>query len=73
MQEKCNYVRIKLTEHHLTQRWIKEELGKRGIKVDRSLLNHIINGNRSGNMPEKVIDTAITILNKYEQTYVNGA
>jgi hypothetical protein len=46
------------------------ELEKRGISVDKSSLSDILSGRRrSGDKTEKVIDSALTILEKYGKCY----
>lgn len=70
MQEQRERVRVMLCRYHLPQSWLMNELEKRGISVDKSSLSDILNGRRrSGNKTERVIDNALTILEKYGKCY----
>lgn len=70
MQERRERVRVMLCLYHLSQAWLMYELEKRGISVDKSSLSDILSGRRrSGDKTEKVIDSALTILEKYGKCY----
>lgn len=67
MQNERTFIRVKLAEHNLTQVWLKNELEKRGIFTIKSELCGVLKGNRKGNKAEKIINTSVEILRKYEE------
>lgn len=70
MQEQRERVRVMLCRHHLSQSWLMNELEKRGISVDKSSLSDILSGRRKGgSKTERIINGALTILEKYGKCY----
>ena len=66
-------VRAKLAEFSLTQTWLMCELEKNGVTTHKSELCSVLKGDRFGDKAEKIINTALSILQKYEEYYVKAS
>ena len=66
-------VRAKLAEFNLTQTWLMCELEKNGVVTHKSELCSVLKGDRFGNKAEKIVSTALLILQKYEDCYVKAS
>lgn len=59
-------VRNRLKKHSLTQVWLIQQLGLRGIVTDKTELSSVLAGTRNGAKAEAIVDLAHDILDKYE-------
>lgn len=60
-------VRNRLKKHSLTQVWLIQQLGLRGIVTDKTELSSVLAGTRNGAKAEAIVDLAHDILDKYEE------
>ena len=63
-------VRNRLKKHSLTQVWLIQQLGLRGIVTDKTELSSVLAGTRNGAKAEAIVDLAHDILDKYEDGFV---
>lgn len=70
--EKRESIRDRLRRNYLTNVWLINMLEKDGLYVTSSTLSSILSGSRRGKAVERVLDTADTILTRYEQGCRNG-
>lgn len=69
LKEKREKVRVLLTQHTLTHRWLIDQLEDKGISVAGNELSEILAGKRKGKKAESVINTSLEVLNVYENTF----
>ena len=60
-----------LWEYDLKYSWLRLELKKQGIDVDKSSMYEIMSGRRCGEKAELVINSSLEILKKYETLFAN--
>lgn len=69
MAEREN-IRSRLKKHQLTQVWLINQLGLRGIVTDKTEMSSVLAGTRSGSKADAIIELSHDILDKYEEGYV---
>lgn len=65
MAEREN-IRSRLKKHQLTQVWLINQLGLRGIVTDKTEMSSVLAGTRSGSKADAIIELSHDILDKYE-------
>ena len=65
MAEREN-IRSRLKKHQLTQVWLINQLGLRGIVTDKTEMSSVLAGTRSGKA-DAIIELSYDILDKYEE------
>lgn len=60
-------IRWKLSVNHLTNVWLVNQLEKRGVNIDKTVLVGAMNGSRKGPQVDTVIRVSLEILNDYEK------
>ena len=60
-------IRITISNHRLTHKWVIYQLHRRGIEVQKSEFSDYLNGLRKGPKADTVIGGAIDVLERYEQ------
>lgn len=60
-------IRDLLKKHHLTQVWLINQLGLRGIVTDKTEMSSVLAGTRSGSKTDAIIELSHDILDKYEE------
>lgn len=66
MAEREN-IRSRLKKHQLTQVWLINQLGLRGIVTDKTEMSSVLAGTRSGSKADAIIELSHDILDKYEE------
>lgn len=69
MAEREN-IRSRLKKHQLTQVWLINQLGLRGIVTDKTEMSSVLAGTRSGSKADTIIELSHDILDKYEEGFV---
>lgn len=59
-------IRSRLKKHQLTQVWLINQLGLRGIVTDKTEMSSVLAGTRSGSKADAIIELSHDILDKYE-------
>lgn len=60
-------IRRRLKKHQLTQVWLINQLGLRGIVTDKTEMSSVFAGTRSGSKADAIIELSHDILDKYEE------
>jgi hypothetical protein len=60
-------IRSRLKKHQLTQVWLINQLGLRGIVTDKTEMSSVLAGTRSGSKADAIIELSHDILDKYEE------
>lgn len=60
-------IRSRLKKHQLTQVWLINQLGLRGIVTDKTEMSSVLAGTRSGSKADVIIELSHDILDKYEE------
>lgn len=71
MRQVRDNIRIKLYQNCLTQTWLIERLGEKGILTDKTELSSALAGSRKGAKIDKILTTSSAILKDYEDK-MNG-
>lgn len=66
MAEREN-IRSRLKKHQLTQVWLINQLGLRGIVTDKTEMSSVLARTRSGSKADAIIELSHDILDKYEE------
>lgn len=68
--EKAEYIRARLHEDRLTQSWLIQKLGRRGVNTCKSEMSMTLSGGRTGPKADKILDLGVQIIAEYEQSGV---
>ena len=60
-------IRSRLKKHQLTQVWLINQLGLKGIVTDKTEMSSVLAGTRSGSKADAIIELSHDILDKYEE------
>ena len=69
MVEARSRIRAKLGEYCLTNQWLMNELGRRGVKVDKSTLSSALTGRIKGEKPQRIVSESLKIIVRYGGYY----
>ena len=68
--DKIQEIRNRLRDFRLSQMWLLQQLGNRGVETDKFELSSVLAGSRAGANGEKIITLSLEILNYYEERMV---
>lgn len=72
MTGKGNEVRVLLQKHQLTNVWLINRLEEQGVITDKTELSSSLSGTRRGNKVDRILNTSIEILDRYEKCFVGA-
>lgn len=64
--ERGTFVRVKLAELRLTQKWLKFELEDRGVTADPSEISKALTGELKTPKAREIVSKSVEIINRYE-------
>lgn len=66
MEERID-IRFRLQKYNLSYTWLISQLRMRGVTTDKTEMSSVISGVRRGPKAERIIQTAVAVLDSYEQ------
>lgn len=67
MREERDKIRMMLYRNTLTNAWLINRLGERGINTEKTEMSSVLRGVRKGAKAENIIKTSLVILEEYER------
>lgn len=67
MREERDKIRMMLYRNTLTNAWLINRLGERGINTEKTEMSSVLRGVRKGAKAENIIRTSLVILEEYER------